>query len=795
MFASYLKTAWRALLRNKTSSLVNIGGLAVGMAAAMMIALWIVDELRFNRGFEHYDRIAQIYQHETENGKVETYKGLPLPLDKELKEHYGRIFKNIVITAWPLDATVAYGNKVLSESGHYMGAGTPELLSLRMIRGTRDGLKDPHSILLSASVAKAFFGDADPMNRMMKLQNEEDVKVTGVYADLPQNSDFSDLQFIAPWDLIGSSPWLQRNASVWDNNSFQILVQLADGVSLAEANAAIADIKHQHDPPEEKKYNARLFLHPMRDWHLRSNWENGVQTGGAIESVYLFGLIGVFVLLLACINFMNLSTARSEKRAREVGIRKTVGSPRGQLIYQFYIESFLVVGCAFAAALLLVQSSLPAFNDIAAKDIAIPWRAPWFWTADLAFVLLTGCIAGSYPALYLSAFKPVKVLKGRVRQASLPRKTLVVVQFCISLLLIIGTVVVYRQIGFTKDRPTGYDRSGLIMVEMKTMDFQGKFDLMRTELKRTGAVTEFAESSSPLMEIWQNDGGYSWLGKDPNVEGDFAHFYVTHEFGQTVGWQFVKGRNFSRAFASDSTAIVLNEAAIRFMGLHGDPIGMTVTWGTGVDAIHYHVIGVTRDMVMESPYEPVKQAIYNMGYRDTHWMIMRLSPQQSTAASLQAIEKVFKQYIPSAPFDYRFADQEYAVKFATEERIGKLAALLASLAIFISCLGLFGLASFVAEQRTKEIGVRKVLGASVFSLWRLLTGSFVGLVLVALCIAIPLSWMAMHRWLEQFPYHTGIDWWIFVAAGAGTVSITLATVTWQALRAALANPVRSLRAE
>ena len=798
MLRSYFKIAWRNMIKDRTSSIINIGGLAVGMAVAFLIGLWIYDELRFNKNFEHYERIAQVMQNQTSNGRIGSFKGMPLPLGKELQVNYGRNFKYVVMASWVSNDILSLGDKNLSQQGIYMDVDGPRLFSLQMIKGTQDGLRDPHSILLSASAARAFFGDADPLNRVIRIGSKVDVKVTGVYEDLPDNSEFNNLAFIAPWDLYASmQPWVKRSETQWDNNSFMIYTQIADNTDFATVNRNIIESKAKHDAPKDKRYDARVFLHPMRDWHLRSHWENGVQGGGLIEYVRLFAIIGVFVLLLACINFMNLSTARSEKRAKEVGIRKTIGSVRGQLVTQFYLESLWVVILAYALSLLLVKLVLPWFNEVAAKRMVVPWTNPGFWGIGLGFSLLTGIIAGSYPALYLSSFQPIKVLKGKLgagRLASLPRKVLVVIQFSISLALIIGTIIVYSQIQYSKNRPIGYDKNGLIMIQMNTPDFYGKFDPIRRDVKNSGAAEEFAESSSPLTDIWQSNGGFTWPGKDPTLDGNFASIFVTHEFGKTVGWQFKEGRDFSRAFATDSSAIILNEAAVKYMGLR-DPIGTRVTWGTGKRATTYTVVGVIRDMLMTSPYEQVQQTIYFMDYGNVNWMVMKLNPRQGASASISQIQAIFKRYIPSAPFDYKFVDTEFATKFVAEERIGKLSGFFAALAIFISCLGLFGLASFVAEQRTKEIGVRKILGASVFGLWRLLSTDFVALVAIAIVIATPLSYYFMHRWLLNYDYRTSIAWWVFGASGAGVLLVTLLTVSFQSIKAATANPVKSLRTE
>ena len=452
-----------------------------------------------------------------------------------------------------------------------------------------------------------------------------------------------------------------------------------------------------------------------------------------------------------------------------------------------------MVTFAFVVALLLVQLSLPWFNEVADKKMSVLWSNPIFWLLGLGFTMLTGIIAGSYPAVYLSSFEPVKVLKGTFRVgrfASVPRKVLVVLQFTVSVTLIIGTIIVYRQIQFSKNRPIGYSRDGLMMIQMKSPDFYGKFDVLRTELKNAGAIVELAESSSPLTAVWSNNGGLTWQGKDPNLDADFATIWVTHEFGKTVGWQFKEGRDLSRAFSTDSSALVINEAAVKFMGIK-NPVGTVVRWGDK----DYKVIGVIKDMLMDSPYEPVKQSIYLLSYENVNWINLKLNPSKSASESIAKIESVFKKLIPSAPFDYKFADSEFAAKFKTEERIGKLATFFAVLAIFISCLGLFGLASFVAEQRTKEIGIRKVLGASVANLWQMLSKDFVLLVIISCFIATPIAYYFMNEWLQKYDYRSEIAWWVFAASGMGALVITLLTVSYQAIRAALMNPVKSLKTE
>jgi ABC-type antimicrobial peptide transport system permease subunit len=545
---------------------------------------------------------------------------------------------------------------------------------------------------------------------------------------------------------------------------------------------------------DDARFRPEIFLHPMSKWHLYSDFKNGVSIGGRIQYVWLFGIIGIFVLLLACINFMNLSTARSEKRAKEVGIRKAIGSLRKQLILQFYSESLLIAVFAFIFSLILVQLALPFFNQVADKKIAVLWGSPMFWLAVIGFSLFTGLIAGSYPALYLSSFKPVKVLKGTFcvgRFAAIPRKVLVVLQFAVSVVLIIGTIIVFQQIQFAKNRPVGYNRNGLITVPLQTADINKQYNAIKNDLLTSGAVTAIAESESPITDVYMGNSGFKWKGKGPALQEQFTSLGITPEFGKTVGWKIKEGRDFSSAFLSDSSGFIINEAAVKYLGFK-NPIGETITWIGGGD---HKIIGVVKDMVSQSAYEPIQQTFYYLRKGPLNNIDIRLNPNMSAHDAIGKIGAIFKKYDPNSPFDYRFVDEDYAKKFDNEERIGKLASSFAGLAIFISCLGLFGMASFMAEQRIKEIGVRKVLGASVFNLWRLLSKDFVGLVMISLVIATPVAYYFMHKWLLNYQYRAEITWWIFALTGIGAILITLLTVSYQSIKAALANPVKSLRSE
>ncbi|SHH53825.1 ABC-type antimicrobial peptide transport system, permease component [Chryseolinea serpens] len=803
MYKSYFKIGWRNLIRNKGYSFINIGGLAMGMAVAMLIGLWIYDELNFNTYHKNYNRIARVMRTLHVNGETVSTTTLPNALGDELRTKYGNQFQQVVMAALAGDHILsASGETTLSLRGEFVESAAPEMFTLNMLQGSWSGLNDPHSILISQSAAKALFGDDNPMGKLLKIDNSDrmDVKVAGVYEDLPYNTDFHDMKFYAPFDLLFSANAWVQNVS-FTNDFLNIYVAIADHTTFESASTQIKDAI-LNNVRENKGYvdvNPQLVLHPMKDWHLRSEWKNGVMAGGATQIVWLFGIVGAFVLLLACINFMNLSTARSEKRAREVGIRKAVGSARQQLMNQFFTESFLTVGLAFVVALVAVSTSLNWFNHLANKQIEMPWMNTYFWLASFVFILFTGLLAGSYPALYLSSFNAVKVLKGSIRVgklASLPRKVLVVTQFTVSVTLIIGTIMVYQQIQFAKNRPVGYSRDGLLMIQMTTPDFHGKQDVLFTELKNTGAVLEMAESSSPPTAIWSENGGFDWSGKDPAYAPQFATLTVTAEYGKTIGWQFVKGRDFSENIASDSAGFVINEATAKLLGFE-NPVGETLRWQGGWRSkfTSFTIIGVIKDMVVKSPYAPPVPSVFFLSKYGTNWFNIRINPQTSVGEALPKIKAVFKKLIPSAPFDYKFADQEYALKFAAEERVGKLAFVFAVLAILISCLGLSGLASFVAEQRTKEIGIRKVIGASVFSLWKMLSKDFVFLMIIACLIAIPTSYYLLAAWLENYDYRAEISWWIFAVTFVLSLVITVLTVSWQALKAAMMNPVNSLRSE
>ncbi|HEY9001616.1 MAG TPA: ABC transporter permease [Mucilaginibacter sp.] len=792
MLKNYFKIAWRNLLKSKIYSSINVLGLACGMAVAMLIGFWMYDELTYNHYHANHKNIAQVMITQTFNNETGTGQALSIPLGVELRSKYGSDFKYVTLTSWNFELIIGAGEKKLSKSGMWVQPEFPTMMSLEKLSGDMKGLTDQSSILIDHSLAVALFGGDDVVGKTVRMNNKYNFKVAGVYKDIPKNSSFNDTHFLLSWDkYMTTEDWFKHAVNEWDNHSFQVFVQMNDNVDMAKTSAKIELITQKYVKKEEG--NEHLLLHPMDKWRLYSDFENGKIKGGRIQYVWLFGIIGVFVLLLACINFMNLSTARSEKRAKEVGIRKAIGSVRKQLIIQFLSESVLMACLALVFAVLIVLVTLPFFNIIADKSMSVPWANAVFWLVIILFTAFTGFVSGSYPAFYLSGFNTVKVLKGTFRAgrfAAIPRKILVVLQFTISVTLIIGTIIVFRQIQYAKDRPVGYSREGLISISMSTPDLYGHYDAIRNDLINTGVVENMAESSSPTTDVFSNQIGFDWEGKQAGTNPLFGTIAVTRDFGKTIGWHIRQGRDFSREFASDTTAMILNQNAVKLTGFK-EPIGKIIRYNKKA----YTIVGVIDNMVMESPYLPAQPTIFMVDYNWANIITIKIKPTAPIQDALAKIGGVFKKYNPASPFDYHFTDETYAKKFSDEERIGKLASIFAILAIFISSLGLFGLASFVAEQRTKEIGVRKVLGASVLNLWGMLSKDFVGLVMLSCVIATPIAWYFLSGWLKGYQYHTTISWWIFIVSCIGALLITLLTVSFQAIKAAVANPVKSLRSE
>lgn len=799
MFRHYFLIAWRNLRRNKSFSIINIGGLAIGMTVALLIGLWIHSEYQFDRGFKNYKRIVQVMRQDTIEGQIEVSSSVPIPLSTLLQNKYHQYFKHIIISRLYEEHILSNYNKPLPLSGLYMDEGAEDMLSLKMIYGNYGRLSNPQSILISQSASKAFFGNTNPIGQSLKIDDEYPVEVVGVYEDFKKNSSFNGQDFIAPWSLfLISNNWAKAADNNWGNNSFQLFAELATNQSGKAVTKIIQSGLKKEDISNLKAAKSTFRLLPMKDWYLRSKFENGVQTGGLISQIRVYAIIGILVLLIACINFMNLSTARSEKKAKEVGIRKAIGSIRKQLVLQFYLEAFLISLMASIIAIIIVRVGLPWFNNFYQTDIIIPWGNLQFWGSFLLFITTTTLVAGSYPALYLSSVNAISALKGQFRagkNAILSRKVLIIGQFTISLILIIATCVIYKQISYAENRNLGYDKDQLIDIHIKSKTFHGKYDLIRNELINSHAIIDMAETSSPMTEIWTFNDAFDWEGKDPHLAQRYGTVWVTANYGNTVNWHIKEGRDFSNTRPADSLSIILNEAAAKYMQLK-NPIGKRIQWGSGADAQFFEVIGVVKDLITQSPYSPALQTVYFMDNDQSHdWVILKLNASIGIKEALSKIERTFKKYIPQTPFGYNFVDQDYAQKFASEDRAASLAAIFATMAICICCIGLLGLTSFMAEQRIKEIGIRKVLGASVAQLWLLLSKSFIYLVTISSIIAIPIGWYIMHLWLQKYAYRCSIKGWLLILPAIFAFTITLLTVSWHAIRAAKANPVKSLKTE
>jgi putative ABC transport system permease protein len=796
MLVNYFKTAVRNLFRNKLNSIINITGLSVGMAVAALTGLWIWDELTFNQYHTSYDRVARVMENRNWSGPIGTLSTTPPPTANELRSAYGDDLKHVVMSSLPQNDIISFGEKNLLRRGYFMEPGGADMLSLRMIKGTRAGLQDAGAMFLSESLATALFGTTDPTGKIIRIDNQFSAKVAGVYEDIPRNSDFSDMNFVGAWKLYESNnSWIRKDS--WEQNGFQTYVQIADNADMQKVSEKIKTLRLKNVDAEQAKAQPENFLFPMNKWHLYGDFENGKSVGGNIRHVRLYGTIGLFVLLLACINFMNLATARSEKNAKEVGIRKTVGSLRSQLLSRFFVEAVLIALLSFLCSLIIISAILPFFNELTGKEMFIPWLQPLFWTAGIGFSIITGLIAGSYPAWYLSSFQPVKVLKGTFkagRLAAIPRKALVVLQFSVSIALIVGVMVVYLQVQTGRTRAAGYDRERLVMLYTPTNEIHDHIDAVRNEIIQSNAATQVAESLNKLTGISFTINELDWDGSGARSDISFGSVNVSPEFGKTIGWKIIRGRDFLSTPGADSLAVIINETAAKLMRLE-KPEGTIVKHTAFGKTETYTVVGVIEDMLMESPYESVRPTFYLANRDKGNYLNLRLNAQMSTATALEKIETIIKKYSPGTPFQYQFTDDEYATKFVSEERTARLSGFFALLAIVISCMGIFGLASFMAGQRTKEIGVRKVLGASVFTCWRLLSKDFFWLVIIAFLVAAPLGGYFMSNWLENYQYRTNIPWWVFAAAGLGTMFITLLTVSFQSVKAAMMNPVKSLRTE
>ncbi|MDX2048014.1 MAG: ABC transporter permease [Chitinophagaceae bacterium] len=786
MLKSYLKIAWRNLFRNKGFSATNLLGLTIGITCTILIALWVQDELTYDKFHLNYKHIYKLYANRDFNNQIFTDENMVLPLASSIEKGTSQV-KYAVATTHRQPRILRNGDIKLKKEGYVVSEHFFNMFSWKFIKGNpQTAIADPHSIVLTKSAAKALFANDEPLNKTVRLSNGDDMKVTAIVEDVPGNSTFQ-FDYIMPFNY--SNENIKRSMEQWQNSSWTVFVQTNEGTNLQALNKYINDLKYQHDP--EDRQISTYFTFPMSKWRLQSEFKEGKNTGGMIEYVRLFSIIAIIILLIACINFMNLSTARSEKRAKEIGIRKTLGSEKKQLIFQFFSESIILTSVAFVFSILTVFLLLPAFNALVDKHLSLDVANPLFWLGALGLIIFTGIVAGSYPALYLSSFNPIKVLKGTFVPGKgnvLPRHILVVGQFAISILLISATIIIYQQIHHIKNRDMGYNPNNLIMIPASD-DTQKNFTAIKDELLKSGMISAVNRSFSPVTEVWWKSPAPDWDGKPTDGELIVANMSTDIDYTKTMGVRIIEGKDFS-GVPSDSNAMLLNEAAVKAMGLK-NPVGTEIRNFNS----KYHVIGVTSNIVMESPYKPVDPMLVYFNPDNCNAINMRLTASAKPQEALKSIETIFKKYNPAYPFEYKFVDEEFNRKFLTETLISKITNIFAGLAIFICCIGLAGLASFTIEKRVREIGIRKVLGATIGQLIALISKDFLKLVLIAFVIAAPLAWWFMNNWLEKYPFRIRISIWLFGAVGVLILLLALVVVGLNTVKAAVAKPVKSLRTE
>ncbi|MEO9966594.1 MAG: ABC transporter permease [Reichenbachiella sp.] len=788
MLRNFLKIAFRNLLKNKLYSTINIMGLSIGIVCSLLIWLWVSDELSFDKFLPKYKNLHQVWVHAEFDGKINTWRSIPLPSYEAMKTAHSSVV-NSVVTGWGGDRLLTVEETRILKKGYYVSEEFLEMFEYPLITGDPAVvLDDPYSIVISQSLAQTLFNNEDPLGKIIRFEDKVNLNVTGILEDVPGNSSF-EFEFLVPWkqrELI--SEWVVRNKTNWGNYSFQVFVELSSEDAQKDVDESIATMladNGQDDMPRT------LFLHPLERWRLHSNFINGETKEGRNDHVKLFSIIAIFILAIACINFMNLATARSERRAREVGIRKSLGSTRSYLILQFMGESMIISVVSFVLAILLAELVLPVYNQLIDKELFINYQSLDFWNIGIGIILITGVLSGSYPAFYLSSFRPVETLKGTIKVgkgATSPRKVLVVMQFGFAILLLVSTIVIFRQIELVKDRDLGYDQANLISVDYSD-ELAENYNVLKTQLLQSGAVEAVTRSNSRITSINSNNF-LSWPGKPDNLKVIFTTIATEYDYCKTMGIEMLEGRDFSKDFTTDTASIVINKAALDLMGLE-DPIGTTLDlWGQD-----RQLIGVADNVIMGSPYREVKPMFMII---DPDWInaiTVRLQNNGNINENLKTVEAIFNRYNPAYPFDYQFADVEFQRKFDTINMTQNLATVFSVLAIFITGLGLFGLASFTAEQRTKEIGIRKVLGASILGLIALMSKDFSKLVLIGFLISTPITWYLLDQYLERYPIRIDVHWWIFPLVGVIALLFSLLIVGNQAGRVAKANPARSLRDE
>ncbi|HEY4326747.1 MAG TPA: FtsX-like permease family protein [Mucilaginibacter sp.] len=782
MIKNYIKIAWRNLSRNKGFAITNLLGLTIGITCTIFIFLWVNDELTYDKFNTNYKSIYQVIANRDFKNTVFTDMNMVFPLAKSLETGYPQI-KNAVMSTYASPELFVYKDTKLKKQMVTVGGRYFDMFTCKFIKGNpQSALTMPNSIVLTQSTAKAFFGDSEPINKILKIDTQV-LKVTAVIADMPGNSS---RQFDCVTSFNYTDPQVVRAMKEWHNSSYMVYLQTVLNPNVPQLEKAVNKVMFDNNQDKISTY----FMVPMSRWHLYSDYKDGKNVGGPIEYVRLFTIVAIIILLIACVNFMNLSTARSEKRAKEVGIRKTLGSDKKQLVLQFFFESMMLALAAFVFSIVAVYLLLPSFNLLVAKQLEIHLSNPFFWLGGLTIILFTGVVAGSYPALYLSSFNPVKVLKGTFavgKSAELPRRILVVGQFVISIFLIAATIIIYQQIQHVKNRDIGYNPDNLIMMP-STQSTDKNFKAIKDELLKSGLVNSITRTSSPITQIYWRSPSPHWDGMPADANIIFSGVQTDVDFTKTMGIKMLKGRDFSGT-PGDTLSMLINKAAADAMHVK-NPVGMLMKYGPK----KYTVIGLIENVVMTSPYLPVDPLmVYYAPYSNE--MTVRLNAGIQPQKAIELFKNMYLKYSPADIFEYQFVDQEFGKKFTAEELVNRLTNIFAGLAIFICCIGLAGLASFTIEKRFKEIGIRKVLGATVKQLLVLIATEFLKLVLIAFVIAVPVTWLLMHNWLQKYTYHVDISIWMFGIVGAFILLLTMIVVSLNTLSAATTNPVKSLRSE
>lgn len=794
MIKNNLKIALRTLWKNKVFSGINILGLALGLSVALIIGLWVNNELTFDRFYSHTDRLYQVNTLDNFDGKAHTWGGTPAILGPILQQEHPEI-EEMVRTA-NLEHMLHVDKEYFRTQGVAADPAFFRLFDFHFLEGNAEtAINTPNSLVLTTSMAKKLFGMQSALGKTVAIDSITNGIVKAVVQDIPQNSTFYGTEFFCDWDFLKLAGW--HMSSSWTSYNHTTYVLLKENVNFEHVNNNIANLVQKQTNNTVK---ASIYLYPASRWHLYDKSENGKMVEGNMVNVRMFTLIGFFILLIACINFINLSTASAEKRAKEVGVRKAVGAPRKSLIGQFLLESFLLTLLAAAISVLLTVLALPFFNTLIKSDIHIREQVTIFWPIFIGAILFTALAAGIYPAFVLSAFEPIKTLKGALSSSKSgfkPRQILVAIQFTISICLGICTLIIAQQIKHGQNREKGYDAENLVFAYMDG-DLKKNYGLIRSDLLEKGVATSVTKSLGRISHYASNSWGYSWPNSKPeDYDVVFNMMSTDVAFSNTMGVKIIQGRDIdSYKFPTDSTAILLNQAAVKRMGL-SDPIGAQVVASKGTEYEKtWHVVGVIHDFIWKSPYADIEPMIVQGPVADWfNFIHVRFNTQKNLADNMKQLELLLKKYNPKTPVDIRFVDEAYNSKFVQQQRTGTLTAIFSGLAIFIACLGLLGLVSFATVQRQKEIGIRKVLGASVSGIVTMLSKDFLKLVILALVIASPIAWWIMSEWLTNFTYRIDIHWWTFVCVGLIATLIALLTVSSLAIRAAKANPVNSLRDE